>query len=135
MNKVNEVEFIFENCESLRLPSKYFKSFNLCDIRENVSRISLESIVRSKTAEIVYFEISKETKDMEYIPFGILKLKTNVFDKLSTSNDITSLILYYEDGTKELIFVKWSSENECKNSYQKNSISDSGNLYIAIFEN
>ena len=26
-------------------------------------------------------------------------------------------------------------ENEYKNSYQKNSISDSGNLYIAIFEN
>lgn len=132
MKNVKKIRFVFENCEYVELEAKYFGCFVVTDIEESVKRTSLNSIMQTKTANKVAFEIFKDAKNIEYTPFGNEKYKTDVLSRLAEGSDITQLKLKYDDNSSDTLFVDWNNENEFSNSYQKQHIDDYGTLYIVI---
>ena len=70
MKFIKEVEFVFENCESIKLDSKYFGWLCIENIREKICRVACNAIGQMKTAHEIAIELFKDIKDIEYLPFG-----------------------------------------------------------------
>lgn len=134
MNRVKKVEFIFENCESFEIESKYFGGFQVSDITTSVFRIACNSISKMTTAHTIAFEIFSEGND-QYNPFGNSE-NTRKFDRIEAWRDITSIVLFYDDGTHESYYVDYDEEVEgalgAENLNQHTYLSALGNLYIVI---
>ena len=78
-------------------------------------------------ADTIVIELFSEG-DREYRPFGGLE-KTTIFERLQKCNDITQIIVHYEDQTEEAYFTDWAEGDDCENKNQSVCKSDLGNLY------
>ena len=132
MKHIKSIEFVFENCESFNIDANYFGAFLIDDIRYSIQRIACNSIVKMAIADTIVIELFSEG-DREYRPFGGLE-KTTIFERLQKYNDITQIIVHYEDQTEEAYFTDWAKENDGENKNQGICKSDLGNLYIIISE-
>ena len=132
MKHIKSIEFVFENCESFNIDTNYFGAFLIDDIRYSIQRIACNSIVKMAIADTMVIELFSEG-DREYRPFGALE-KTTIFERLQKFNDITQIIVHYEDQTEEAYFTDWAEGDDCENKNQSVCKSDLGNLYIVISE-
>ena len=132
MKHIKSIEFVFENCESFNIDTNYFGAFLIDDIRYSIQRIACNSIVKMAIADTMVIELFSEG-DREYRPFGALE-KTTIFERLQKYNDITQVIIHYEDQTEETYFANWAEGDDCENKNQSVYRSDLGNLYIVINE-
>lgn len=134
MKHVKLVEFVFENCESFEIESKYFGGFQMDNITTSIARIACNSISKMQTVHTVVFEIFGEA-NVQYSAFGGAE-KEYKLHRISEWNDITQLTLHYDDGTKENFFVDYDDGGNdglgAENKNQKSYISAPGNLYLVI---
>ena len=136
MKHLASVEFIFENVESMEFDAKYFGSFHIDRIGRAVKRFACNAILDYTMAKEVAIEIFSEANDT-YAPFGDESESTTKFERIMEWDDITRIVLKYEDGSYDELFVDYDEgEDECKlgaeNINQKSMLSDLGNLYIVI---
>ena len=134
MDNITKVEFVFENCESFEIEEKHFGSFQISNIETSIYRIACNAISKMTTAHTIALEIFSEA-NIEYNPFGSLEANKK-FDRITSWRDITSIILYYDDGKEESYYVDYIDEHEgalgTENVNQKSYISSLGNLYLVI---
>ncbi|QYG30044.1 hypothetical protein K0O13_08010 [Mammaliicoccus sciuri] len=133
MEKVKEIELDLENCEHIKIPTKHLANFTIEDIDVSVRRTAINSINKEQTANSIYLEIIK--------PETIKTL--GLFDeeddeslscskRLIQHEDITSVRVIYDDGSKEIYYVDWDWDNEYINSYQDTKLAKNGNLHVLI---
>ena len=132
MKHIKSIEFVLENCEGFNIDANYFGAFLIDDIRYSMQRISSHNIVKMAIADTIVIELFSEG-DREYRPFGTLE-KATIFERLQKYNDITQIIVHYEDQTEETCFPNWAEGDDYENKNQSVCKSDLGNLYIVISE-
>ena len=135
MRNVKSIEFVFENCECLEIEAKYFGGVHLEDIRTSIARIACNSIAKMQTVHSAVFEIFSEA-NVEYAPFGNQSDKMVKFDRLAAWDDITQIVVHYEDNQEEVYYVDYDDDGNdglgAPNKNQKSCISALGNLYLVI---
>lgn len=142
--KIKYIEFIFENCDSIKIEGKYIGYFLVDDLKTSIKRIAINSIKKMDSANIVAIEIHKDT-NKERCAFGqnhFEDFKEMTFDRFKKYGDITSIQFeleedYVEEGRSPRreyydYYVSWTGDNEYVNEAQKTYLSKSGNLYIVI---
>lgn len=132
MKHIESIEFVLENCEGFSIDANYFGAFLIDDLHYSIQRIASNNIVKMAIADTIVIELFSEG-DREYRPFGALE-KTTIFERLQKYNDITQVVVHYEDQTEETCFVNWAEGDDCENKNQSVCKSDLGNLYIVISE-
>ena len=135
MKNVKSIEFVFENCECLEIEAKYFGVVYLENIQTSIVRIACNSIAKMQTIHSAVFEIFSEA-NIEYAPFGSQSDKMVKFDRLVAWDDITQIIMHYEDNQEEVYYVDYDDNGNdglgAPNKNQKSCISALGNLYLVI---
>lgn len=123
----NEIELIFENTESVKIPIKNIGQMKMSGIKEGISS-NARSIETYKYADYLYLEIDKKGN----IPFkNLLGEEELTFDRLLQCNDICIIDIEIE-GKKEEILLPYDGPIDEINSLQKTYLSKNGNLYIVI---
>lgn len=131
MRDVTKITIVFENCEYIDFVPQDFGTFLLDDITTSISRIACNSIAEMKHANTVALEIFDTKINTEYNPFDIENEKQKVINRFAQCDDITSIIVEFNDNTKESFYVAWG-EDEYVNEFQKTQLGKNGNLYIVI---
>lgn len=119
---------ILENCDQIYLDPKDVVFLNISNLTTNIRVENGEVRKWYKASKLDLTLLS--SANIECDRFGS---KYKVFDRLLNYPDITSIIIEYEDGSSEQIFVEWEdlTPNGCDNKYQE-SVMVGDNLLIAI---
>lgn len=125
---IKEVEFIFENLESVTFPSNVIGTLEIDDIGLRVARVACNAFERYMKAGDFAIEIFKEG-DTQNAIYG----KSWIW-RIAKFHDITSVIVRYHGGKEDTFRLIYACENDDtdENLYQKNYVSDCGNLYIVV---
>lgn len=105
MNNIKEIKnvtFILENCEYITVPIRNFLKLNLTEVDNEY--YNLECVI-------------KKMDNIEYRPFTN---DLSPFNRLSMSDDITSIELEFKNGTIKLIQLVWEgtdTTNYCQISH------------------
>lgn len=140
--EIKEVEFvdlIFENCEYIRVPFKYFIYFNLEGVKHCIYKHQ-NTVGHYDIVNDIYLVLDKSFNDLQYIA----KFSENdkgectgekMFERMSFG-DLSGLDIKYTDGNNELYYVDYDEgENEGKlgaPNINQNSGLDNENLHIRI---
>lgn len=119
---------ILENCDQIYLDPKDVVFLNVSNLTTNIRVENGEVRKWYKASKLDLTLLS--SANIECDRFGN---KYKIFDRLLNYLDITSIIIEYEDGSSEQIFVEWEdlTPNGCDNKYQE-SVMVGDNLLIAI---
>lgn len=131
--KLGTVEFVFENCEVMSIPGKYFSDFYIDNINTHFKRIAANAIEKIDEAGTIVLSIHKDA-DEEYHSFGLSAYKTTKFDRILAYNDIT-LIRFFLDGKEYSYRIKWDDDMMSENLNQTSRKSCFGHLYLVISGN
>jgi len=127
MSKVQSITFVFENCESLELPIRYFGIVEINDIQTHIRRTAINAVDKFEEARDVFLEIfSEANKEYDW------ELNSYRFIRLQKFRDIVYLDIKYDDESTESIYVDYDSTCADNNKNQDMWVSNLGNLYIAI---
>ena len=137
MRKVEKIELLFENCETMMFSASDLESIGVTGISKSVRCVGEDSIVEMKTCKLFYMKISP-TANRQHIPFGVEEIgTTTTFERICLCHDIVSVCFVYDDGERDEIFVPWKdgvgvfgTENAC----QINQRTTSGSLLTYILE-
>lgn len=137
--KVSGVSFVFENCDSVSFQSNQIGDCQIGGIHEVIKRVAMNAITDSDVADEIFIEVVAGA-NTQHIPFGIksnLDLqRQTVFDRIK-QNDITQVVLFYENGFELPLQVPFESEpvndadSGCRNICQDTYVSESG-LHVCI---
>lgn len=115
MNLV-KIELVFENCECVEY--EYDKDFRYFDIG---------------SISVGFSNFCNGVSKYQYID-GFTLILTNDADTNRLGNDVTQLLLTYQDGSAELYIVKWSEDEEYYHSGQKKIVTAMGNtLFTSVY--
>ena len=98
IDNIESIDFIFENCESMRIPMENFKNL---EIEKVGDYYSLSCIIEG-------------IDNIEYHPFSN---NSNPFQRIVDYNDITSIEIRYKNGDKNHLYMIW--EGDYSNFYQE----------------
>lgn len=134
MKAIKYFDINFENCESFRIHRSFVEEFETENYSPNIHRAASNTICKFNQWKDIYIQISSRA-DISMLSFGGELQK--FFDRVLAYPDITSIVLTYEDGSKEDIFPLWvdadlSGSNNC---LQTAKISSAGSLCIYIGAN
>ena len=126
--KYKSLTLILENCDQIYLNPKDIALLNISNLTTNI-RIENGEVRKWYKASKLNLTILASA-NVECDRFGD---KYKVFDRLLSYPDITSIIVEYEDGSSEQIFVEWEdlTPNGCDNKYQE-SVMVGDNLLVTI---
>lgn len=133
MTKVKEIVLVLENCEYIKIPTKHLGNIIIEDVDVSVRRIAINSIDKQMSAQSIYLDIIKPETIKTLGLFG-----EDDENSLSCSKrvlqyeDMTSVVVIYDDDSKEEYFVDWNRGNEYINSYQSTKLAKNGNLHVLI---
>ena len=127
------VEFVFENCEVISIPGKYFSDFYIGNINTYFKRIAANAIEKIDEADTIALSIHKEA-DEEYHSFGLSAYKMTKFDRILAYNDIT-FIHFFLDAKEYSYRIKWDDDMMNENLNQTSQKSRFGHLYLVISDN
>ena len=142
--KLKYIEFVFENCDSIKIEGKYIGDFLVDNLETSIKRIACNSIDKIDVANTIAIEIHKDANKERY-QFDqdhIENFKQMTFDRFKEYGDITSIQFeleedYVEEGQVPCreyydYYVDWTGDSEYTNEAQKTYLSKEGNLYIVI---
>lgn len=117
--KVSKIKLIFENISVCELDKTMFSQFFMSGIKNsfliNCYQYGNGENEKRLSCEMFYIEINlKGLKQLCSLENFTLE------ERLKIYNDITSVEIYYDNGTVEAIYVPWNDENDFENKYQKN---------------
>lgn len=131
MKFIKGIELVLENCDTITIDSEYIGAIFLDDIKRDIWRCATNAIMDAETADHFAIEIFKEVGNYNS---WLENEDMSVFDRLTAWQDITSVIVNYNNDEQETFFVHYDDNNIfCgNNKYQKSYISAVGNLYIVV---
>ena len=127
MDRVQSITFVFENCESLELPIRYFGIVEINDIQQCIRRATVNSVKKIQVAKEVFLEMfSEANREFDW------EINYWRFERIIKYADIVYLDIKYEDGDVESIYVDYNSTCAERNENQDTWVSNLGNLYLSI---
>lgn len=133
MTKVKELELVLENCEYIKIPTKHLANIVIEGIDIRVRRNAINNIEKLQTASSIYLNIIKPETIKTLGLFGEADEESlSCSKRILQYEDITSVVVVYEDNTKEEYFVDWDWDNDYLNNYQDTQIAKNGNLHVLI---
>ena len=131
MRRIDHFELIFENCESFEVSVNSVGVFHIDDIGTKIDRIAVNSISEMTIAGEIAIEFFKKA-DEEYNPFGFEDKSYSKLKRIRTYNDISSIKIFFTDGTDSYIYPVYNEKSDNSNDYQKTLVSNLGNVYVVI---
>jgi hypothetical protein len=134
MSNFGDVEFIFENCEVMIIPGKYFVDFYLDDLHTYFKRATVKAVHKYEEVGKIVLSIHKDADDQNYWyqTFGLKNQKISKFDRIQTWNDITHMRFFIE-GKEYKYAVKWGGNPYGdENPRQISTRSRFGHLYLVV---
>lgn len=113
INNIESIDFIFENCESMRIPIENFKSLEIEKVGEYY--YSLSCIIEG---------VDKIIQDALYEAYS------NPFQRIRENNDITCIEIKYKNGNIGNLHMIW--EGEYSNFYQESYLLKFNKIKIDI---
>jgi len=126
------VELVLENAESIIFLQDDIGMFEVSKLGRKIKRFTMDNIQDTYTAQEVHMQIRSiaNTKNSYTYETNEEKLP---FQRILESNDITQVILWYEDKTVDTFYIEWLSGSEHMNPKQTSKINEStGDLYLSI---
>lgn len=134
---IKSITFNFENCDSLKIDGNFIGDLYAGGANREITKIAVNSFRKIDTINTFFVAINKAANQDRY-PFNdknLSRQKETVFKRLSYG-DIVSVDfkLVAADRSPEhySYCVKWKSNNDCINSYQKTFISNIGDMYLIV---
>lgn len=135
MKEVTGIRLCFENLETMEFKADEVGGFYLEDVQTSIKRLAVNSIGETTSCSEAYIELLPAA-NREHHPFGMVAEwnKSNTFKRIADVDDIASVEVLYEDGTRQDVYVRWvdSSEGGEVNKLQSSYLSKNGALYIYI---
>lgn len=103
IDNIESIDFVFENCEYIKIPIENFKSLEI--EKENNDSYSLSCIIEGVD------KIQEHTLYKEY---------SSPFQRIANYNDITSIEIKYKNGDIDTLYMIW--EGDYSNFYQKSRL-------------
>lgn len=132
LSDIKEIELCLENCTSVTIPYTDIELLNIDNIHKSLS-MHHTSYKQKYNCNVIYncecFEIiilDSANINGKYNGYGDYE---TVFGRLNQYDDITSIMLICEDGTKENIYPKWSGQDI--NCNQTTTL-ENGKMHIII---
>ncbi|MBD5534627.1 MAG: hypothetical protein HDQ99_02995 [Lachnospiraceae bacterium] len=97
--KLKYIEFVFENCDSIKIEGKYIGDFLVDNLETSIKRIACNSIEKIEVANTIAIEIHKDANKERY-QFDqdhIEDFKQMTFDRFKEYGDITSIRFELEE--------------------------------------
>lgn len=127
---IKNIELVLENCEVIDVDAKYIGKIIAQDIFPAIINVGYGDIRKRFRCYMFGIELHKDLDQygvvQNYTPNG----SPGVFNRLTDYNDITQIVVHYDDGVEETYFVDYDGDEE--NANQKSHISAAGHLYIKI---
>jgi len=140
---VKLIDLTFENVQGLKIPAQYIGSFKIAKIEKEIQRIASNSIEEIQWANEVFLEIvgnprlyNHEYNPLfDYHPFCLAD-ELPTFGRALEFDDITDIVVEYEDGSNETYYVYYEcSGGSDENIMQQTRVGKNGSLYILIGKN
>lgn len=130
MRQLQSICLELENLEYIELKDGEFQRFWLDEIYEVIHRVTANNYIgKSKMCRECFLELLPSA---DHIYDGG-DSKLTVFQRLQRRNDITSVVLTYDDGATETVFVPWEGNGcESENQLQTTHLSQCGAMHILI---
>lgn len=131
IKEIKSIELVLENCEVIVVEKESIGTMNLTNIHRSIRRVATNSVSDLLQAEEVFIQISSK---VNHVSSYSLSLGSGTpFERLMQYGDITAVLINYEDGSEEYIFVDWSEGCEYNNLYQSSAVNEqTGDLYLVI---
>lgn len=133
--EVKKIHIVFENCEYVEIPVNVVAGFSITGIKTKIERIGLNCIAEMEIAKHVFMEIFPEANKLGRL-YPDAK-RSNIIERITTYNDITSITLIYDDGHERTVYVDYDDDGEdYLGAPNKNQMTylhpKSGILYISV---
>lgn len=123
MKTISKIDLVFENCEAYSINRIDINEIIIEDIKEKISKIAANAIASMKTSETILIHVSNNAEEyVKYQGFQIENENPKGLMRIAEYNDITQIILYYDDNTSETIYPSWIGESEYSNDAQETYI-------------
>ena len=116
MKDIKKIELVFENCDYVEIQPE---------------DIACNSISKYKVIDDMVIILTRNA-NKQYKPFGFIKNKEYIFDRITEWDDITSIDITYKDDTIDHITVTWTGNSDYNNDSQHSLLTPQGNLIIVI---
>lgn len=118
--EIKQIQLVFENCESIEIDRKYIGDLKIDNIKESICRVASNSISSFKTCKVFLLSVNHLADTKQSIK------------RLLQYNDITSVIVLFEDGSKDSFRVKWNYDDSQYNRYQETYRNKYGDIFVVI---
>ena len=114
INNIEFIDFIFENCEGIRVPIENFKSLEI------------------EKVDDYYYSLSCTIEGVDKIiqEYTLYEGYSNPFQRIANYNDITKIEIKYKNGNIGNLYMIW--EGEYSNSYQESHLLKFNKIRIEI---
>lgn len=120
-NSIENVELVFENCESVEVPLRYIGYLILNNITQRISRTHSGAPELRKCAKEFAIEIDR-------------KFDKESLERVSRPCSITYVEITFGNGVHQEYVVSWG-EGDHDNEYQTAKFNKHGDLFIVVSEN
>ena len=134
MKEVTKIRVGFENLEYMEFEVNEIASLLINNIVTQVQRFAINSVAEMFKCSEVFMELIPAA-NRKHCAFGVEdEHTTTTFQRIREYDDITSIEVFYDDGTSKDVYVPWedASGGGEVNKYQSSYYSDNGALYIYI---
>ena len=128
MKNVTHIVLNFENLESVTFHINDIKDIETGKIQSRISRIAINSVAQMETMASLELTILASADIETDAPF----CSESAFERILSTNDITSVTFHFNNGTSENIYVPYEETFEAENIYQTSFLDENGDLNIII---
>ena len=130
--KLKSIDILFENCDSESVDVNNLNLLNINSITSNFLLLPDKQQSIGYQAEYLQL-ILKPAANIQRKDFGNIGTDYSLFDRIVRFNDITAVMLNYEDGSIAEVFLPWGGDN-FKNTYMSTKELPNGLFEIIIEE-
>lgn len=129
MQTIQKVTFVFENCQEMTFHAEQIGDIEIGNIHSQINRPAINAITKYTECD----EFAIEVLSVANHKMGIRENSPTAFDFCKGYRTIVSVVITYEDGSHENIYVPYLdvSQTDGANQYETACIAGNGNLYIS----
>ena len=128
MKQIKSIKLAFENVEVCEIPVHKINQMYLTGVHYTINTLGYNLTSKNAHADCFFIVLLPSVKDT------ITSNGEKLFQRVSNSNDIVSVIVKYADGQEEEIFLHWGNQDKWgyENKYQKSKILNNGCLAVYV---
>lgn len=128
MKRIKTIKLAFENVEVCEIPIHKINQMYLTEVHYTINTLGYNLTSKNSHADCFFIVLLPSAKDT------ITSNGEKLFQRVSNSNGIVSVIVKYADGQEEEIYLYWKDADKGGeiNKYQKSKILNNGCLAVYV---